>query len=67
MPLLALPFGAHCAGLGLAILIPLALLGAVEGYVVLPLMAQDALEQFGWLTASQMLDGLAQRKPHLIP
>jgi chromate transporter len=28
-------------------------------YAVLPYAAQGAVEQFGWLNASQMLDGLA--------
>ena len=36
-----------------------ALLSFGGAYAVLPYVAQGAVEQFGWLTASQMLDGLA--------
>ncbi len=36
-----------------------ALLSFGGAYAVLPYMAQGAVEQFGWLSASQMLDGLA--------
>ena len=33
-------------------------------YAVLPYVAHGAVEQFGWLTASQMLDGLGPRGNH---
>jgi chromate transporter len=36
-----------------------ALLSFGGAYAVLPYVAQGAVEQFGWLSASQMLDGLA--------
>ncbi|MCP9777402.1 MULTISPECIES: chromate efflux transporter [unclassified Cyanobium] len=36
-----------------------ALLSFGGAYAVLPYVAQGAVEQFGWLNASQMLDGLA--------
>jgi chromate transporter len=36
-----------------------ALLSLGGAYAVLPYVAQVAVEQFGWLSASQMLDGLA--------
>jgi chromate transporter len=36
-----------------------ALLSFGGAYAVLPYVAQGAVEQFGWLTAGQMLDGLA--------
>jgi chromate transporter len=36
-----------------------ALLSFGGAYAVLPYVAQGAVEQFGWLTADQMLDGLA--------
>ncbi|MEX0589262.1 MAG: chromate efflux transporter [Cyanobium sp.] len=36
-----------------------ALLSFGGAYAVLPYVAQGAVEQFGWLTAAQMLDGLA--------
>ncbi len=37
----------------------MALLSFGGAYAVLPYVAQGAVEQFGWLSASQMLDGLA--------
>ena len=36
-----------------------ALLSFGGAYAVLPYVAQGAVEQFGWLSATQMLDGLA--------
>ena len=36
-----------------------ALLSFGGAYAVLPYVAQGAVEQFGWLSASQMVDGLA--------
>jgi chromate transporter len=41
-----------------------ALLTFGGAYAVLPYVFQSAVEQFSWLTATQMMDGLALGNPH---